>query len=53
MVKNSRGRYELAGVTSLGEDVICGTSTLPGLYAKVSSVVNWIEETVKSLHVDK
>jgi secreted trypsin-like serine protease len=42
MVKNSRGRYELAGVTSTGEPADCGTSTLPGVYAKVSSLVNWI-----------
>jgi secreted trypsin-like serine protease len=48
MKRKSRGRYELAGVTSMGGPFDCGTSTLPGIYAKVSSVVNWIEETVKS-----
>lgn len=45
MVKNDDGRFVLVGVTSFGFDT-CGQSHLPGYYANVSYVVDWIHETI-------
>lgn len=37
------GRWVLAGIVSWGD--MCGTTGRPGVYTKVSSFVDWIEQT--------
>ncbi len=39
-----RGRYVLAGVTSWGFD--CGAYGYPGVYARVTSQLDWIRATI-------
>eukprot|EP01025_Chloroclados_australasicus_P064502 TRINITY_DN8628_c0_g3_i2.p1 TRINITY_DN8628_c0_g3~~TRINITY_DN8628_c0_g3_i2.p1 ORF type:complete len:335 (-),score=36.62 TRINITY_DN8628_c0_g3_i2:632-1636(-) len=42
----------LVGLTSFGPDVICGGSLyLPGVYTKVSSFVDWIDNSLKILKI--
>jgi len=42
--QQSDGRYELTGIVSWGYK--CGQQDLPGLYAKVSNFVGWINQIV-------
>lgn len=42
--KNPDGHYELTGIVSWGYK--CGQQDLPGLYAKVSNFVGWINQIV-------
>lgn len=37
------GRWVLAGIVSWGD--MCGTTGRPGVYTKVSSFMDWIEQT--------
>ncbi|XP_037082241.1 transmembrane protease serine 3-like [Pollicipes pollicipes] len=39
---NRRRRWEVVGVVSAGE--LCGATTAPGIYTRVTSVLSWIRE---------
>ena len=46
MVKDSTGRYILAGITSYG--IGCARPKLPGVYTRTSYYIDWIKDTITS-----
>ena len=44
VVEGSNGKWELIGVTSFGEK--CNRKGFPGVYARVTSALDWIYETI-------
>jgi len=42
------GKQVLYGVTSTGDGVTCGRAGKPGIYARVSAAIPWIENIVRN-----
>lgn len=45
-IRNKNGSYVLVGVTSFGSG--CARANTPGVYTRVTSYIDWIEQTIKS-----
>lgn len=46
MCESRDGRWVLAGIVSWGD--MCGTTSRPGIYTRVSPFLDWIEQTIKA-----
>lgn len=46
MCEAENGRWVLAGLVSWGD--MCGSTNRPGVYTRVSSFLDWIEQTIKT-----
>ena len=51
MIINEDGKYTLVGVVSWGYG--CGMEGYPGVYARVTSVMPWIQNTIGSSYLLK
>ena len=49
MIINDDGKYTLVGVVSWGYG--CGMEGYPGVYARVTSVMPWIQNTIGSSYL--
>uniref|UniRef100_A0A1I8MKT9 CLIP domain-containing serine protease n=1 Tax=Musca domestica TaxID=7370 RepID=A0A1I8MKT9_MUSDO len=46
MNRSRSGRYTLLGIVAFGPKTNCGQSNLPGVYMRVSSYVEWIQQNI-------
>ncbi|XP_073814925.1 phenoloxidase-activating enzyme 1 [Musca autumnalis] len=46
MNRSNSGRYTLLGIVAFGPKTNCGQSNLPGVYMRVSSYVEWIQQNI-------
>ncbi|XP_061395664.1 CLIP domain-containing serine protease B4 [Musca vetustissima] len=46
MNRSKSGQYTLLGIVAFGPKTNCGQSNLPGVYMRVSSYVDWIQQNI-------